>query len=124
MGQAKTLLALGKYDEAKKIFEQVAGVREWRGETTAFCMYSIGQIEEKQSHWAEANSYYQRVFVYYQYFMELLSMLFVGSAESLEKLGKPQDAIKTLQEMLRNEKLADFPETGEARQKLAALGTS
>ena len=124
VGQAKTLLALGKFDEAKKIFEQVAGVREWRGETTAFCMYSIGQLEEKQSHWAEANAYYQRVFVAYQKFLPWVAKAYIGSAESLEKLGKTQDAIKTLQEMLRNEKLADFPETAEARQKLAALGAS
>ena len=124
VGQAKTLLALGRYDEAKKIFEQVAGVREWRGETTAFCMYSIGQLEERQSHWAEANAYYQRVFVAYQKFLPWVAKSYLGSAESLEKLGKTQDAIKTLQEMLRNDKLTDLPETGEARQRLAALGAS
>ena len=66
VGQAKTLMELGKYDAAKKIFESSASVREWRGETTAFCMYSLGEIESKQGHWAEANAYYQRVFVAYQ----------------------------------------------------------
>ena len=124
VGQAKTLLALGKFDEAKKIFEQVAAVREWRGETTAFCMYSIGQIETRQSHWAEANAYYQRVFVAYQKFLPWVAKSYLGSAESLEKLGKTQDAINTYKEMLRNEKLADFPETAQARQRLAALGAS
>ena len=124
VGQAKTLLALGKYDEAKKIFEQAASVREWRGETTAFCIYSIGQIEARQNHWAEANSYYQRVFVAYQKFLPWVAKAYIGSAESLEKLGKTQDAINTYREMLRNEKLADFPETTEARQRLAALGAS
>ena len=124
VGQAKTLLALGKYPEARKIFEQVASVREWRGETTAFCMYSIGQIEAQQSHWAEANAYYQRVFVAYQKFLPWVAKAYLGSADSLEKLGKTQDAIKTLQEMLRNNKLDDFPEAAQARQKLAALGAS
>ena len=124
VGQAKSLLALGKLAEAKKIFEQAAGVREWRGETTAFCVYSIGEIEAKQSHWAEANAYYQRVFVGYQKFLPWVAKAYLGSAESLEKLGKTQDAIKTLQEMLRNEKLADLPEMAQARQRLAALGAS
>ncbi len=124
VGQAKTLLALGKLAEAKKLFEQVAGVREWRGETTAFCMFSIGQIEQQQSHWAEANSYYQRVFVAYQKFLPWVAKSYLGSAESLEKLGKTQDAVKTLQEMLRNDKLADLPEAALARQRLAALGAS
>ncbi len=124
VGQAKTLQAMGKLDEAKKIFEQAASVREWRGETTAFCIYSIGQIETQGSHWAEANAYYQRVFVGYQKFLPWVAKAYLGSAESLEKLGKTQDAIKTYQEMLRNEKLANFPETAQARQRLAALGAS
>ena len=63
VGQGKALLALGRLDEARKIFEQAASVKEWRGETTAFCVYSLGQIESKQGHWAEANAYYQRVYV-------------------------------------------------------------
>ena len=71
-------------------------MREWRGETTAFCIYSIGQIEQQQSHWAEANAYYQRVFVAYQKFLPWVAKSYLGSAESLEKLGKTQDAIKTL----------------------------
>ncbi len=124
VGQAKTLLALGKLPEAKKIFEQVASVREWRGETTAFCIYSVGQIEAQQSHWAEANAYYQRVFVGYQKFLPWVAKAYIGSAESLEKLGKTQDAIKTYQEMVRNEKLTDFPEAAQARERLSALGAS
>ena len=124
VGQAKTLQALGKLDEAKKIFEQAASVREWRGETTAFCIYSIGQIEAQGSHWAEANAYFQRVFVGYQKFLPWVAKSYLGSAQSLEKLGKTQDAIKTYQEMIRNEKLADLPETTEARMRLVALGAS
>ncbi len=124
VGQAKTLQALGKLPEAKKIFEQAASVREWRGETTAFCLYSIGQIEAQQSHWAEANAYYQRVFVGYQKFLPWVAKAYIGSAESLEKLGKTQDAIKTYQEMGRNEKLTDFPEATQARLRLLALGVS
>ena len=55
LGRAKTLLALGKLDEAQKAFEQVASVREWRGEATACSVYSLGQIAAKRGKWAEAN---------------------------------------------------------------------
>ncbi len=122
VGQAKTLLALGKYPEAKKIFEQAASVREWRGETTAQCVYSLGEVEAKQGHWAEANAYYQRVFVAYQRFAPWVAKAYLGSADSLEKLGKKEDAIKTYQEMLRNPKLNEMDEATEARQRLQALG--
>src|SRR5947207_15961443 len=59
VGRAKTLLALGKLDEAQKGFEQVASVREWRGEATAFSVYSLGQIAAKRGKWAEATAYCQ-----------------------------------------------------------------
>ena len=127
VGQAKTLLALGKsdkLDEAKKLFEQAASVREWRGETTAFSVYSLGEIEAKKDRWAEANAYYTRVYVAYQKFLPWVAKAYLGSGQSLEKLGKKEDAIRTYQEMLRNQKLADFPETSQARERLAALGAS
>lgn len=97
-------------------------MKEWRGETTAFCVYSLGEIEAKKGHWAEANAFYQRVFVAYQRFLPWVAKAYLGSADSLEKLGKPQDAVKTYQEMLRNPKLTDFAEASQARQRLQALG--
>jgi tetratricopeptide (TPR) repeat protein len=31
VGKAKALLELGRFDESKKLFEQVASIKEWRG---------------------------------------------------------------------------------------------
>ncbi len=122
VGEAKSYLGLNKLDEAKKLFTQAAAVREWRGETTAFCVYSLGEIEAKQGHWAEANAFYTRVYVGYQRFLPWVAKAYLGSADCLQKLGKPQDAANTLKEMIRNAKLADFTETGEARKRLTELG--
>ena len=122
LGKASALLGLGRYDEAKKLFEQVAATREWRGEATAASVYSLGEIEAKQGRWAEANAYYQRVYVAYQRFLPWVAKAYLGSADSLEKLGKTQDAINTYRDMLRNQKLADLPEAAEARRRLQALG--
>jgi TolA-binding protein len=122
VGKAKTLLAMGRFAESKKIFEQIASVREWRGESTAFAVYSLGEIEARQNHWAEANVYFQRVFVGYQKFLPWVAKSYLRSAESFEKLGKTQEAANTYREMLRNEKLAVLAEAEEARKKLAAMG--
>ena len=122
VGRGKTLLALNKLDEAKKVFEQVAQVREWRGESTAFSVYSLGDIEAKKEHWAEANAYFQRVYVGYQKFLPWVAKAYMRSAESFEKLGKKQEAVNTYRELLRNEKLSTFSEAQEARKKLEALG--
>jgi TolA-binding protein len=122
LGRAKALLALGKLDEAQKAFEQVAAVREWRGEATACSVYSLGQIAAKRGKWAEANAYFQRVYVGYQKFLPWVAKAYIASGESFEKLGKTQEATNTYRELLRNEKLADFTEAAEARKRLEALG--
>jgi TolA-binding protein len=122
VGRGKTLLALNRLDEAKKTFEQVAAVREWRGESTAFSVYSLGDIEARKGHWAEANAYFQRVYVGYQKFLPWVAKSYMRSAESFEKLGKSQEAANTYRELLRNEKLSTFSEAQEARKKLEALG--
>ena len=122
VGKAKALLAIGKLDEAKKVFEQVASVREWRGESTAFSVYSLGEIEAKRGRWAEANAYFQRVYVGYQKFLPWVAKAYIRSGESFEKLGKTQEAANTYRELLRNEKLAGFTEAEEARKRLQALG--
>jgi TolA-binding protein len=122
LGKAKTLMAMGRLQEAKKVFEQVASVREWRGEATAFSVYSLGEIEAKREHWAEANAYFQRVYVGYQKFLPWVAKAYIRSGESFEKLGKTQEAANTYRELLRNEKLTSFSEAEEARKRLQALG--
>jgi TolA-binding protein len=122
VGRAKTLMALDKLDEAKKGFEQVASVREWRGESTAFSVFSLGEIEAKRGRWAEANAYFQRVYVAYQKFLPWVAKAYIRSGESFEKMGKTQEAVNTYHELLRNEKLSSFAEAAEARQRLQALG--
>ncbi len=122
VGEGKTLLALNRLDEARKVFEQVASVREWRGESTAFSVFSLGEIEAKKQHWAEANAYFQRVYVGYQKFLPWVAKAYIRSGECFEKLNKQKEAANTYRELLRNEKLAGFSEAQTARQKLQALG--
>ncbi len=122
LGRARTFLALGKLDEAQKAFEQVASVREWRGEATALSVYSLGQIAARRGQWAEANAYFQRVYVGYQKFLPWVAKAYIASGESFEKLGKTQEATNTYRELLHNEKLANFSEAAEAQKRLEALG--
>jgi TolA-binding protein len=112
-----------KLKEAQKLFEQVASTREWRGESTAYSVYSLGEIEEKKGKLPEAIAYYQRVYVAYRKYLPWVAKAYLRSAECFEKLGKKEEAVKTYREMLYNKALADFPEYAEARTKLDALGT-
>jgi TolA-binding protein len=122
IGKAKTLLELGRFEESKKLFEQVASIKEWRGESTAFAVYSLGEIEARQNRYPEAIAHFRRVFVAYQKFLPWVAKAYIRAADSFDKMGRRQDAIDNLREMLRNERLQKFPEMQEARKRLEQWG--
>ncbi len=122
IGKARAQLELGKYAEAKKGFETVASIREWRGEATALAIYQLGEVEYREGHFAEAIAYYQRVFVAYQKYTGWSAKAYLRSADCFDKLGKRQEAIGHLKELLRNEKLKDSPESKQALKQIAAWG--
>ena len=122
LGKAKALFELKQYPESKKLFEQVASVREWRGESTAFAIYSLAEIEAAQGRYAESIALFRRVFVAYQKYLPWVAKAYLRAADTFDKMGKRQDAIDNLKEMLRNERLAKFPETETARKRLQEWG--
>ena len=120
-GKGQALLAQGKLDEAKKIFEQVAGTKEWRGEVTAQALVSLGDIENKRGNTAAATQYYQRVFVAYQRYPEVVVTAYLKAANAFIKLNKPEIAAAHLREMLSKPKLAQSPKADSARKLLEGL---
>ncbi len=124
IGKAKALLELGKFDESKKMFEQVASIREWRGDATALAIFSLGEIEARQSRYPEAIAFYRRVFVAYQKYLPWVAKSYLRAADTFEKMGKRQDAIDNLRDMLRNEKLRALPESQQAQKRLEEWGVA
>ena len=124
IGKAKTLMELGKFDESKKLFEQVASIREWRGDATALAVFSLGEIEARQNRFPEAIAFYRRVFVAYQKYLPWVAKSYLRAADSFEKMGKRQDAIENLRDMLRNEKLRALPESQQALKRLEEWGVA
>ena len=121
LGQAQTLLALNRLEEARPLFEQVASNRAWRGEATALSVLSLGRIQMQQQKYAEANAFFQRVFVAYQKYPAIQAKAYLNSGEAFEKLGKTTEAANTYNEMLRNPTLTSYPEAGEVKQRLENL---
>jgi TolA-binding protein len=124
LGKARTLLELGKFDESRKLFEQVASIREWRGDATAQAIYSLGEIEERQNRYNEAIAFYRRVFVAYQKYLPWVAKSYLKAAETFDKMGKRDDAINNLRDMLRNERLQALPESQQARKQLRDWGVA
>lgn len=120
-GKGKAQLGMGKLDAAKKIFEEVAGNKEWRGEVTARALLSLGELEEKRGNTAAAIQYYQRVFVAYQRYPDVVVTAYLKAADCFIKLGEPAKAAAHLREMLSKPRLAQIPRAADARKKLEGL---
>lgn len=120
-GKALALLMQGKLDAAKKTLEEVAGNKEWRGEITSRAMLSLGDLEEKRGNTAGAIQYYQRVFVAYQRYPNVVIPAYMKAADGFIKLGEPAKAAAHLREMLSKPRLAASPLAEEARKKLETL---
>ena len=119
-GKAKALLALGKLDEAKTVFEQVASTREWRGECTAEAVFYLGEVALAKGDISGAVQYFQRVFVAYQRYSKVVAKAYLRAADCFEKLGEPEKGMAHLREMISKEKLAAFPEMEAAKKRLGA----
>ncbi len=123
LGLAMSLLESSRIDEAKKLFEQVAGTREWRGESTAQAVFYLGVVEERQGRIPEAIAYYQRVFVAYQKYLPWVEKAYIKAALCFDKIGKRKEAVTHLQEVQNNERLG-FDVKMEAREILKKWGVA
>ena len=123
VGKAKALFALKKYPEAAKIFETVAGIKEWRGEATAESLYYLGRIAQESKDYPKAIAFYQRIFLTHQKYPKIVAKAYMDSAMCFKELGKGVEAKNTYAELLRNEKLkaAKVPELAEAQKQFDQL---
>ncbi len=120
-GIAKASAKLKKWDDAKKLYEQIAQTKEWRGEPTANALRMLGDIEAAQNKHEAAIAYYQRVFIAHQRWKDEMAKAYLGSAKSFIALGKKEEARNTLQEMINRADLKEKPETKEAQRLIATL---
>lgn len=121
LGRARALYELGRLDEAAKLFEAIAGTKEWRGEPTAVSLHYLGLIAARQGDLPKANAFHQRVFVSQGRYPEWVAKSYLESGRAFENLGRTDEAAATYREMLRNERIADRPELADARSRLAII---
>ncbi len=128
LAAADALLALSAEDaayfaEARTLFTKVAQGHEWRGEATARAVFSLGEVERAQKHWAEAIAYYQRTFVSWVRYPHWCALAYLRAADCFEQLGKRDFAIRHLRELVRKaDKYGALPEYQQAKQQLRAWG--
>jgi tetratricopeptide (TPR) repeat protein len=127
LGRARSLLVLDRLDAAQELFEQIAANREWRGEATAESVWSLGEILVRRGgpeNLAQAQAHFQRVYLSYRKFTPWVARAYLRSAETFAELGRQPEAVATLREMLRDERLAMSVEAAAAHQRLAEWDTA
>ncbi|MEO6787728.1 MAG: tetratricopeptide repeat protein, partial [Chthoniobacteraceae bacterium] len=112
------------FEKARKIFEEIASVREWRGETTAYALYEIADINYRQGKWPEATALFERVAVTQQKYPTWAARAYIKAADGYHKMGRDDVAKERLKEMLGKEKFQTLPEADAARKLLVELGGS
>lgn len=131
-GEAKSLYKLKKYDDAKKIYENVLNTKEWRGEAHAEALFIQGEMLMDQGKVGEAISFYQRVIIAHQKWKPILAKAYLHCAKAFLKLNRPlqlpdrpnsdREAAKlTLVEMTKRQDLQLLPEMKEGQQLLGTL---
>jgi tetratricopeptide (TPR) repeat protein len=122
------------YEKAKKTFEEVASVREWRGESTALALYSIADIQFRLKKFVEATAGWERITASQNKYPRWVARSYLRAADGYYRQGKNDEAQKKLRELFdprdekgevdakRLEKFKDLPEIDAARKKFAELG--
>jgi len=118
---ADALRLMKDYDGAVEQYNRFLTIREWRGPLTPQVLYWVGLCRYEQGRTEEAFAFFQRVYVLYDGYPEWTSKAYEGSVNCLRKLGRQEEVIKTLREMVGNAAVAATPEGRRARAELDNL---
>ena len=124
---AQALLLLGrlyredsKTDEADKCYESVLSVRTW-GKWWPEALYGRGLCAEARKEPLKATAYYERIYVMYAKYRDWTAKAYLRRAECLHRAYEDSKARDTIQELLRADDLAQYPEYEQGKQFLLKL---
>jgi TolA-binding protein len=124
---AQALMLLGRLyrednqvDEADKCYEAALSVRTW-GKYWPEALYGRGLCAEARKEFLKATAYYERIYVMYGKYRDWTAKAYLRRAECLHRAYESNKARDTIQEMLKTEDLATYPECEQAKQLLTKL---
>ena len=117
--KASTLFKMKEYDEAEDAYNMVMGVSEWRGPVFAEAMYGMGMCRMAKGDLETAHTFFQRTYLLFKSYADgdWAAKGYLAAADSLIKMDRRDDAIKTLQEML----IDDYTKTNPMAEKVRGL---
>lgn len=120
--RADLLVERGQVDDAVKDLEAVLALPAAKGRPWVEALYRIGEIRLKQGDPQRAVPYFQRIYVMYGRWTDLVAKAYWQSGQAFEKLNMPAEAVKTYQEFTGQQHLSGTPEFGKAQERLRQTG--
>ncbi|MDZ8120112.1 tetratricopeptide repeat protein [Pontiella agarivorans] len=102
--KADTEFKMGRLEEAEASYNMILGVPEWRGPLFAEAMFGMGNCAMAAGDLEKAHSFYQRVYLLFKSYSDgdWAAKGYLAAADVLKKMGREEDAVKTLQAMLED----------------------
>jgi tetratricopeptide (TPR) repeat protein len=122
--KADTLYDMGKFEEAEEAYYMILGVSQWRGPIFAEATYGMGKCRMGQGDLEVAHTFFQRTYLLFKAYDSgnWAAKGYLAAADTLVKLGRNQDAIQTLKDMLANEYTNNNPLAEQVREQLKKIG--
>ena len=101
----------------------ILGVAEWRGAPYGKAMIGLGNCRLQQDELEKAHSFFQRVYLLFKGYDDGLwaAKGYLAAAQTLETLGREDEARSTLQAMLDDSYTQSHRLASEARERLERL---
>lgn len=112
----------GEEAKARELLEELLANEYVSKERKAYALFEIGESYRESGDLKRAFPYYQRIYILYNRWRDLVAKAYLRSGAILEELGDEQGAASTYQEMLDRPELEEFAETQEAGKRLQRLG--
>lgn len=103
--RGEVLTARGEYAQADAVYEDLLKLRSARGRPHAQAILGLARSHEAAGEIKPAIAYYQRLYTVYRAYPELLAEAYVRSAELFAQLDDLPSALRTVLEMLKDERL-------------------
>lgn len=121
--KAEAQAEMADYEGAEESYNMILGVAEWRGATYAKAMIGLGNCRLQQDELEKAHSFFQRVYLLFKGYDDGLwaAKGYLAAAQTLETLGREDEARSTLQAMLDDSYTQSHRLASEARERLERL---
>lgn len=122
--KADILYKMGKFEEAEQAYYMILGVSQWRGSIFAEATYGMGKCRMGNDDLEGAHTFFQRTYLLFKAYDngDWAAKGYLAAADTLVKLGRNQDAVKTLEDMLSNEYTNSNPLAEQVREQLKKIG--